>query len=249
MALNAVLIGAIFAVAGYVAQHPPEWPSRYGLKGTWLKAALWLIAVFFSLPMVIATSRKLQALGQLIAETNVTEASAGARTAAIRAVVAQIVPIIGTVVLGIYIIVLSSALLPSVKVFFGLLLTTAVLSLALRRSFIKVYSKAQFALQETLSKPAEPQPGEGQAVLPSLLRDANVELVKMPADSAAARKLIRELQLRTQTGASIIGIERGGESLINPGPDEELRAGDQILLLGNRAQLGLARKALEKAVG
>jgi CPA2 family monovalent cation:H+ antiporter-2 len=71
----------------------------------------------------------------------------------------------------------------------------------------------------------------------------------MPADSAAARKLIRELQLRTQTGASIIGIERGGESLINPGPDEELRAGDQILLLGNRAQLGLARKALEKAVG
>ena len=249
MALNAVLIGAIFAVAGYIAQHPPEWPSRYGIGERWLKAALWLIAVFFSLPMVIATSRKLQALGQLIAETKVSEASAGARTAAIRAVVAQVVPIIGTVVLGIYIIVLSSALLPSVKVFFGLLLITAVLSLALRRSFIKVYSKAQFALQETLSKPAEPQPAQGQAVLPSLLRDANVELVKMPADSAAARKLIRELQLRTQTGASIIGIERGGESLINPGPDEELRAGDQILLLGNKAQLGLARKALEKAVG
>jgi len=248
MALNAVLIGAIFAVAGYVAQHPPEWPSRYELKGTWLKAALWLIAVFFSLPMVIATSRKLQALGQLIAETNVTEASAGARTAAIRAVVAQVVPIIGTVVLGIYIIVLSSALLPSVKVFFGLLLITAVLSLALRRSFIKVYSNAQFALQETLSKPAEPQPGQGQPVIPSLLRDANVELVKIPADSPAAGKLIRELQLRTQTGASIIGIERGGESLINPGPDEELRATDQVLLLGNRAQLALARKTLEKVL-
>jgi CPA2 family monovalent cation:H+ antiporter-2 len=249
MALNAVLIGAIFAVAGYVAQHPPEWPSRYGLKGTWLKAALWLIAVFFSLPMVIATSRKLQALGQLIAETKVTEASAGARTAANRAGVAQVVPIIGTVILSIYIIVLSSALLPSVKVFFGLLLITVILSLALRRSFIKVYSKAQFALQETLSKPADPQPGEGQAVIPSLLRDANAELVKIPADAAAAGKLIRELQLRTHSGASIIGIERSGESLINPGPDEELRAGDQVLLLGNRAQLGLARKALEKGVG
>jgi CPA2 family monovalent cation:H+ antiporter-2 len=56
------------------------------------------------------------------------------------------------------------------------------------------------------------------------------------------------LQLRTQTGANIVGIERGGVSLINPGPDEELQPRDQVLLLGNRAQLDAGRKALMPAV-
>jgi len=64
------------------------------------------------------------------------------------------------------------------------------------------------------------------------------------ADSPAAGKRIHEIQLRTQTGASIVGIERHGANLINPGPDEELQAGDQVLLLGNRAQLDSAKAAL-----
>ena len=59
-------------------------------------------------------------------------------------------------------------------------------------------------------------------------------VVRVPVESAAARKLIRELQLRSHTGASIIGIERSGASLVNPGPDEELQPGDQVLLLGTR---------------
>jgi len=52
------------------------------------------------------------------------------------------------------------------------------------------------------------------------------------------------LQLRTRTGASIVGIERNGASLINPGPDEELQSGDQVLLLGDLAQLDAAKAAL-----
>jgi CPA2 family monovalent cation:H+ antiporter-2 len=245
MALNAVLIAAIFVVAGYIAQHPPEWPKQYGIDEAWLKAVLWLIAVFFSLPMFIATSRKLQALGQLIAETKVTPATAGARTAAIRAVVAQVVPIVGTVVLGLYIVVLSAAILPSVKVFFALLLIAAILSLVLRRSFIKVYAKAQFALHETLSKAPPPQ---SIATVP-FLREAHLERVIIGSRSVAAGKRVRELQLRTETGASIVGIERNGASLINPGPDEELQAGDQVSLLGTRAQLASAKAALENGPG
>jgi CPA2 family monovalent cation:H+ antiporter-2 len=77
-----------------------------------------------------------------------------------------------------------------------------------------------------------------------LLREANLETVTIAADSPVAGKLIRELQLRTQTGASIVGIGRTGANIINPDPDEELQAGDQLLLLGNRAQLDAARKCL-----
>ena len=57
--------------------------------------------------MFIATSRKLQALGLLIAELKVKEAAAGEHTATIRSVVAQLIPMIGTVILGLYVLILS----------------------------------------------------------------------------------------------------------------------------------------------
>jgi CPA2 family monovalent cation:H+ antiporter-2 len=69
-----------------------------------------------------------------------------------------------------------------------------------------------------------------------------LETRTIAADAPAVGKLIRELELRTRTGASIVGIERNrGERIINPGPDEELQRGDQVLLLGTRAQLDSAK--------
>ena len=58
----------------------------------------------------IATTRKLQALGMLIAETRVTNAAAGERTAAIRAIVTQVITIAGTVLRAFYVLVLTSTL-------------------------------------------------------------------------------------------------------------------------------------------
>ena len=76
------------------------------------------------------------------------------------------------------------------------------------------------------------------------MKDALLETVPLPPESAAAGKLIRELQLRTRTGASIVGIERNGASVINPGPDDELLPGDRVLLIGTAPQLAAARTAL-----
>lgn len=244
MALNAVLIAAVFIAAAFAERHPPGWLTGWALGEEWLKAALWLAAVVVSLPMFIATFRKLQALGLLVAETKVTEAAAGERTAAIRALVAQVVPIAGTVALGLFVLVLSSALLPTFKVLLVLLAIVAYLTWRLWRSFIKVYAKAQVALQETLAQPPPPRPGSAPATLPALLREADLETVTLAVGSPAVGRLIRELELRTRTGASIVGIARNGANLINPGPDEELQAGDQVLLLGTRDQLSGARASL-----
>ncbi|MBI5385554.1 MAG: cation:proton antiporter [Verrucomicrobia bacterium] len=243
MALNAVLMAAVFAVAVFVGQRPPGWLANRGLAEEDLRAALWLGAVVLSLPMLIATFRKLQALGLLVAETKVTPAAAGERTAAIRAIVAQLVPIAGTAALGLYVLVLSSALLPPFKIVVVMLVVVGLITWLLWRSLIKVYSKAQVALQETLTQAPPPRHAHAPAALPSLLREADLESVTIAAGSSAAGKLIRELQLRTQTGASIVGIDRNGASLVNPGPDEELQAGDQVLLLGTRAQLDSAKAA------
>jgi CPA2 family monovalent cation:H+ antiporter-2 len=242
MALNAALIAAVFIGAVLIERREPAWLMRFGLEEQWLKTALWLAAVFLSLPLFIATSRKLQALGLLIAETKVTDAAAGDRAPAIRSVVAQVIPIAGTAVLGLFVLVLSSALLPALNVLLVLLLLVGLLAWLLRRSLIRVYARAQVALQETFAQ--TPAPAPATAARPSLLREADLESVAVAAASPAAGRLIRELELRTRTGASIVGIERTGGNVINPGPDEEIQAGDHLVLLGTPAQLAAARAAL-----
>ena len=244
MSLNAALIAAVFIAAAFIGKRPPVWMKNLGLDEQWLNAALWLGAVILSLPMFIATTRKLQALGLLIAETKVTEAAAGERTEAIRAVVANVIPIAGTVGLGLFVLVLSSTLLPPWPVLIVLLVIIGFIAWRLWSSFIKVYSKAQIALHETFAQIPEPKHETAQIARPTQLRDADLEPVILTAGSPAIGKLIRELELRTQTGASIVAIERAGVNNVNPGPDEELQVNDQVLLLGSTAQLEKARKHL-----
>jgi CPA2 family monovalent cation:H+ antiporter-2 len=246
MSLNAALIAAVFISAGYIGRHPAKWISNVGLNEQWLKPSLWLLAMILSLPMFIATARKLQALGLLLAETRVSKAAAGERTAAIRAIISAVVPIAGTVALGLFVLVLSSTLLPSLKVFFVLLAIVAVVAWLLWRSFIKVYSKAQIALHETFANEPPPKHAPQNFELSPLLREADLETVTLLENSFAIGKLIRELQLRSETGASIVGIERGGASILNPGPDEELLVNDHVLLLGTKTQLDAGKQLLAK---
>ena len=106
-----------------------------------------------------------------------------------------------------------------------------------------VHSRAEAALHETLTQPPAPR-NEPASVFTSLLRDAQMESIALAADSPVAGKYIGELALRTATGASIVGIERSNENIVNPGLDEELRAEDRVLLLGTRAHLVAARALL-----
>jgi K+/H+ antiporter YhaU regulatory subunit KhtT len=41
-----------------------------------------------------------------------------------------------------------------------------------------------------------------------------------------------------------VAIERNGSTVVNPGPDEEIGEGDQILLLGRSEHLQAARREL-----
>ena len=146
--------------------------------------------------------------------------------------------------MGLLLLVLSAALLPSWRILIVLLLVIAAVTALLWRSFIRIYSKAQIALEETLAQPALPRSPELPSSLAGVLKDAQIATVTITADSPAKGKLIRELALRTRTGASIVAIERAGANIVNPGPDEELQVNDQVVLLGTRQQLDAARRHL-----
>jgi CPA2 family monovalent cation:H+ antiporter-2 len=243
MALNLALVAGIFIGAAFFGRQPPAWLPRLpgGTEGT--HALFWLAAALLSLPLLVATYRKLQALGMLLGEMAALRLKQEPHAAAVQAIVSNTVPLAGAVGLGLLVLVLSAALLPSWRILVALLLVVAAVTALFWRTLIRIYSKGQVALEETFNQPP-PVSFHEAPPLAAVLKEAEIQSVTLAAGSPAKGKLIRELSLRTQTGASIVAIERGGTNLINPGPDEELQAGDQVLLLGSRAQLEAARRQL-----
>ena len=247
IALNLLLIAAVFiAAAALRGRAFAWWPAvPGGFEG--MKALLWLAAMLLSLPMFIAAVRKLQATAMLIAEISVTRPAGGANTESLRSIVRTVILVVGCLALLPFVLVLSATILPSRNVLFVLALIVAAAVVVLRRPFIRLYSRGQAALHDTLAQ-TPPPPPEPAREMPALMRHAELSLVAIGAQSPAAGKLIAELALRTATGASIVGIERAGENIVNPGPDEEIRVDDRVLLIGSRAQLDSAQALLAEKV-
>jgi CPA2 family monovalent cation:H+ antiporter-2 len=238
-----LIAGAILAAVILSRMIFRFWPAARDWAGI-IHSALWLAAMFAAMPVYIATTRKLRALGMILAELGVSEAMGGERKVEIRAVVANAIFVFGLLCLGGFTFALSYAVLPPRNALFILLLVTGFLVYLLRGPFNKVYFQGKAALVETFSKPAAPEKPAEPAAGIGLLRDALLEpLVITEAMPAAGRKL-RELDLKRRTGAFIVGIERQGNQIINPEGIEMLQPGDQLLLLGTRAQTDAALKVL-----
>ncbi|MCO8243285.1 MULTISPECIES: cation:proton antiporter regulatory subunit [unclassified Haladaptatus] len=68
------------------------------------------------------------------------------------------------------------------------------------------------------------------------LGDAIIEWVDVPADSDVVGKTLQSLGLRNRTGVSIIAIQRGKETVPNPGPEETIRSDDILVTIGTREE-------------
>ena len=244
MALNLMLVAGIFAAAAFVGEKQPSWLSVMPGGLEQVNAALWFCAMLLSLPLLVATYRKVQALGLLLGEMAAERFRNEPRAAGIQAIIANTVALAGAIGMGLLLLVLSAALLPSWRILIVLLLIVAAVTVLLWRSLIRIYSKAQVALEETLAQPPLPRHPELPSSLAGVLKEAQISTVTIAAGSPANGKLIRELALRTRTGASIVAIERAGANIVNPGPDEELQVGDQVVLLGSPQHLDAARRHL-----
>lgn len=245
--LNVVLIAAAFISAAVLSRWMapqlawlPEWSGGARTLG-------WLGAALLTLPVFVATVRKMQAMGMMLSEVALAGASANARSLALRTFLANTLFVVQLLALGLFTLLMSLALLPPLYVSLALLVVLALLAVFRGPALNAWYSRAKFAVVETWSQPP-PEPEEPHP-MPALLREAKLETVTLTAMCACFGKLIRELQLRTDTGASIVAIERDGRTIVNPGPDEELKADDKLLLLGSAEQLARARTHLTRGPG
>jgi CPA2 family monovalent cation:H+ antiporter-2 len=240
--INLLLTVGVFALGAWIA----GWDDSYlplAVRAPVVHTCLvWLAVMVVTAPIYLASARKIQAMSMLIAEICVP-VSTGQRGAAARIVIGQVFVLVSFVVMTFLTVLLSTSILGTLESLVPLLLIVTVAALLFRPILIRIYSRAEIALRETLIELPQLRRDEAKT-MPELLREAELETMEIPSGSAMIGRKLREIPLRQQTGASIVAIERAGQRLINPGPDEILCAGDRVLLLGQTDQLPSAQDLL-----
>jgi len=80
----------------------------------------------------------------------------------------------------------------------------------------------------------------------ALLAGATVDTIQIEPGSPPVGRTLRDLEIRKNSGATVIAIARNGEALTNPGPEFMLQPDDIVILLGAHRDLDEAVKLLTR---
>ncbi len=80
----------------------------------------------------------------------------------------------------------------------------------------------------------------------ALFAGATVDNIQLAPGAPAIGKTLRELDIRKNTGATVIAIARNGEANTNPGPDFTLQTDDIVVLIGAHRDLDQAVNLLTR---
>ncbi|HWD32847.1 MAG TPA: cation:proton antiporter [Pseudomonas sp.] len=153
--VNLALVVAIFFSGGYFAarigEYLGEWISDLGQQ----KALIWGAALLLSLPFLIAAYRKLKALSMLLAEMGVKPEMAGRHTQRVRRVIAEVIPLLSLLVIFLLLSALSASILPTSELLVLIAVVAAGVVALLWRWLIRVHTRMQIALLETLDNHQE----------------------------------------------------------------------------------------------
>ncbi|MBD9483250.1 cation:proton antiporter [Pseudomonas sp. PDM14] len=148
--INLSLVVAIFLAgawfAGPLAQSLQPWIIHDNLQ----KGLVWGGALLLSLPFLIAAYRKLKALAMLLAEMGVRPEKAGRHTVRVRRVISELIPLLALAGIMLLLMALSASILPTTELLLVIGLLAVGVIVLLRRWFIRVHSRMQIALMETL---------------------------------------------------------------------------------------------------
>ncbi|MEW9680665.1 cation:proton antiporter [Pseudomonas sp. TE50-2] len=148
--VNLALVIAIFFSGGYFAGRIGIWLSEWVADAGQQKALIWGAALLLSLPFLIAAYRKLKALSMLLAEMGVKPEMAGRHTQRVRRVIAEVIPLLSLLVIFLLLSALSASILPTSELLLIIAVVAAVVVALLWRWLIRVHTRMQVALLETL---------------------------------------------------------------------------------------------------
>lgn len=202
----------------------------------------WSILGLLVLGVMVAVWRNLSALALLVAEASTRELP---NAALFRPVVETGLKVGGGTALFLWLTALS----PYHHRHWGVLLAVVVVAVVtlvlLWRRLVFWHSVMEVRLQERLASGGPRATADlwGESAQGW---DLQVDEVLLPETSAWAGRSLREMDLRRRHGCSVVGVDRQGVAIPNPGPETVLYPGDAVVLIGSSEQLAGVRAELEK---
>jgi monovalent cation:H+ antiporter-2, CPA2 family len=156
-------------------------------------------------------------------------------------------------VAGVPLVAVTQPFLPRFEGMAILLLSLALLVVALVRSASELQGHVRagaqvfleaLAAQSGLDATGAPPSGDGQPVPTELPGLGNARAFRLAADSRVIGRTLRQLDLRGLTGATVIAIDREPADVIYPTADETLRPGDTLVVTGAAEAVEAAQELL-----
>jgi len=150
--VNFALVVAIFLASAWFAAPIAAYLNPWITQDNLQKGIIWSGALLVSLPFLIAAYRKLKALSMMLAEMGVKAEKAGRHTLRVRRVIAELIPLLSLAAMFFLLMGLSASILPTMELLGIIALCAALVAVLLRRWFIRVHTKIQVALLDTLEQ-------------------------------------------------------------------------------------------------
>jgi len=244
-ALQMALVAVIYIAAGMLA----------GLDYTGLspvieahkRTLLWAAASVLTVPNAIFLFFRGRALGGAVADAVIPAKAAETSWAvSFRRLAGVLFAVVAVAALFLESVLLSGTIMPEqgwARVLVGV--TLLATGAAGWNRFWRMGTASLETLRGVLTKETEIDPTESAAEL----LDIHMEKMRVPATAAVCGRSLRELNLRARLGVSVVGIERGGRTVVNPTADERFAAGDVALVLGDDEQIGRTRVLFTQGTG
>lgn len=112
------------------------------------------------------------------------------------------------------------------------------------KTISKFHNKLDIIIKETILSEEEDYSAEDEMVIESIKGDREIDIEKLRVghDSSIVGKNLMEIRFRTVTGATILSIERGKKVLRNPKPEDAIKGGDILLIIGTEEERRKARE-------
>ncbi len=151
IAINMAVVIAIFLCSTYLAINlRSHFLSNWIGDIDWRKSLIWGTTLVISLPFLIAAFRKFKALSMMLAEMSVRESITGRHTQQVRRIISETLPLLFLTVTMLLLSALSAGILPKREALILVILSIIGIVFLLRSWFVRIHSRLQIALYETL---------------------------------------------------------------------------------------------------
>jgi len=260
MIADAVIVAAIIIGASLELDTISSWAQQqFQLPPNGSSAVVVAGAALISSPFWIGLVRMSRALGFELAERVFPSAKLEQTdlAAAPRRLLVVTLQLAIVLLVGIPLVAITQPFVPTLRGAAVLVFLLALLAIAFWRNATNLQGHARAAAQAMVQAISR-QTSKGRAMEADRLQTQNkleevnriitglgspVSIELQPGTSVVGRTLA-EIKLRGLTGATILAIEREGESVVVPAGNERLRAGDVLAVAGTHAAIEAARELL-----